>query len=413
MKRTSRPREKFAYHTSTQYGLESGIASQGLLPSARSIKRRGEALVFFTDGVGGAARYFIDRESPVLLRFPWPKAYESDDGEYITRLPVPAEQIDVYRGPLLEKLAELYWMEEEDRWSALESVPSIVYSRVERSDDWVPVVLDARVSTDAEAVAAARALRAVKKAPKRNPELLKKGTRLTGSFSDDGSGWIYSGDYPSPRGQRWVASLGLSRGELSVEGATEYDPAFRTALVQMASQYPELLGLEARFDGPRVPISDLVQSDVPTIEETSWLHGTASAAIDSIRASGLRPRGETGVPAAFVGAAAQSRPQYVYLTTQRNMARMAARAAARSAGGVPVVLRIAPLPVSRMSPDEDSGRDTAEESLWRVGSVAYEGSIGPSQIVVDEVLKDGEWSAPVSNNRRGSRRPKRTSRRSR
>jgi len=91
---------------------------------------------------------------------------------------------------------------------------------------------------------------------------------------------------------------------------------------------------------------------------------------------------------------------------------MAARAAARSSGGVPVVLRVEPLPVSRMPPDEDSGKDVAEESLWRIGSIAYRGSISPDKIAVDEALKDGEWSPPVSSNRRTSR-PKRTSRRRR
>jgi hypothetical protein len=229
--------------------------------------------------------------------------------------------------------------------------------------------------------------------PRRNPELLKKGTRLTGSFSDDGSGWRYSDEYPSIRGQRWVASLGLSRDELSVEGATEYDPSFRSSLFEMVAQYPELSGLEARFDGPRIPIATLLVSEVPAIKDTSWLHGTSSVALRSIAASGLRPRGETGAAAAFVGAAGPSRPEHVYLTTQRNMAHMAARAAARSDGGVPVVLRVAPLSVSRMDPDEDSGTDTAEESFWRIGSVAYRGSIPSSKVAVDEVLRDGEWSA--------------------
>lgn len=246
----------------------------------------------------------------------------------------------------------------------------------------------------------------------RNPELLKKGTRLTGSFSDDGSGWRYSDEYPSIRGQRWVASLGLSRGELSVEAATEYDPSFRSSLVEMVKQYPELLALNVRFRGPPVPIAALVQSGVPTIEATSWLHGTSSVALQSIVASGLQPRGETGAAPAFVGSTGESRPEYVYLTTQRNTARMAARAAALSSGGVPVVLRVEPLPVSRMAPDEDSGVDTAEESLWRIGSIAYRGTITPRKIAVDEVLKDGEWSPPVSSNRRTSR-PKRTSRRRR
>jgi hypothetical protein len=222
-------------------------------------------------------------------------------------------------------------------------------------------------------------------------ELRKKGSGFVGSFSDDGSGWQYSDQYPSLHGRRWIANLGLSRGELSVEGATEYDPGFRSSLVEMVAQYPELLTLDVRFDGARIPIKTLVTSRIPAIEEMSWLHGTSSAALQLIMASGLSPRGETGAAAVFVGAAGPSRPEYVYLTTQSTMAHFAARAAARSTGGVPVVLRISPLSVSRMHPDEDSGVATAEESFWRIGAVAYRGSIPPSKIVVDEVMKSGEW----------------------
>lgn len=237
-----------------------------------------------------------------------------------------------------------------------------------------------------------------------NLELLKKGTRLVGSFSDDGSGWRYSDKYPSLRGHRWVASLGLVRGAMSVEGATEYDPGFRASLSEMVAQYPELERLSLSFDGPLIPVLDFLGSRAPAIEDVSWLHGTSSAALEQIKTSGLRPRHETGAAAAFVGSAKESRPQYVYLTTQRGMARAAARAAARVSGGRPVVLRIAPLSVARMQPDEDSGAATAEESLQRIGSVAYEGSIPPRMIAVDEVVRDGDWSAPLSSNRRSSRR---------
>lgn len=196
---------------------------------------------------------------------------------------------------------------------------------------------------------------------------------------------------------RWVASLGLAKGELSVEGATEYDPHFRASMEQIVAEYPEVLGLNAKFDGPPIPVEELVSSSAPKISEIYWLHGTSSNALPSIWTVGLLPRADTGSTPAFVGGAAESRPEYVYLTTQRNMARMAARAAAKAHGGRPVVLRIAPLPVSRMEPDEDSGVATAEQSLWRIGSIAYRGGIGPSRIAVDEALEEGDWAASNQN----------------
>jgi len=222
--------------------------------------------------------------------------------------------------------------------------------------------------------------------------LFRKGTRLHGCFVGTDNGWRYEESYPSLRGNRWVACLGIARGEMSVEGATEYDPSFRGDLQEMSDSYPELLELKVRFDGAPMSIRELVSHSVTPISSVIWLHGTSDSLLSSIERDGLRPRSTTGVRPSFVGGAKPSLSSHVYLTTQENMARMAARSAAKVHGGKPVVLRIdVPQKTSLFRPDEDSGRLTAQESLSRIGSVAYDGAISPSRIVVHERLCDGGW----------------------
>jgi hypothetical protein len=62
------------------------------------------------------------------------------------------------------------------------------------------------------------------------------------------------------------------------------------------------------------------------------------------------------------------------------MANFAAAHAARVHGGEPVVLEVLDVDMSKALPDEDSGAKTAEESLAKLGSIAYRGVIPPSAI---------------------------------
>lgn len=133
---------KYAYHATTQGALDD-LRHSGLLPSPRSIKRRGEPVIFFTPRAAGAYKYFIDREDAVLLRFPWPPDAERDDAdEFILRRPVPPGVIEVYEGRALDPLVDAYYLPDpEDRDCALSD---FVDTGVESSREWVPLVSGGR-----------------------------------------------------------------------------------------------------------------------------------------------------------------------------------------------------------------------------------------------------------------------------
>ena len=214
----------------------------------------------------------------------------------------------------------------------------------------------------------------------------KDNGRPRGTFIGSADGWEYTEGYPLGLRGGWAASIGLSSSNnwmnLSVEGATEYDENFRNALKEIVAEYPEVEGYVVSFDGPDVPVSELLTMESKDFRDIVFLHGTSSAVLPRIMAEGLRPRGETGVDPAYgyASSAKPGLPDRVYLTTQPAMANFAARSAARVHGGEPVVLEITGLDPSYALPDEDSRAKTAEESLARLGSIAYSRTIPTSKI---------------------------------
>lgn len=215
----------------------------------------------------------------------------------------------------------------------------------------------------------------------------KDNGRPMGSFvgRSDGS-WEYTKEYPLGLRGGWSASIGLSSKNnwmnLSVEGATEYDENFRNALREIVAEYPEVAQYFVSFDGPDIPVSELLAMESKDFRDIVFLHGTSSAVLPRIMAEGLRPRGETGVDPAY-GRASSAKPgllDRVYLTTQLGMAKSAASQAANAHGGEPVILEITGLDPSYVLPDEDSRAKTAEESLAKLGSIAYSRTIPTSKI---------------------------------
>lgn len=222
----------------------------------------------------------------------------------------------------------------------------------------------------------------------------KSNGRVRGTFyGNDRGDWKYSETHPwgiRSQGWDWEALIGLDSENdfrnLSVDGATENHRGFRKALNEMVRQYPEILEWKIKFDGPLLPVSKLVSSG--GLRELGWarmkfFHGTSSHVLDKILREGLRPRSETNVEPAYgvASGTASGRKEAVYLTTQMNMARMAARDAARRKGE-PVVLEITGIQPQLVAPDEDSGEDTARGSLERLGSIAYLGTIPPRNISI-------------------------------
>jgi hypothetical protein len=214
----------------------------------------------------------------------------------------------------------------------------------------------------------------------------KDNGRPRGTFIGSADGWEYVEGYPLGLRGGWQASIGLSSRNgwmnLSVEGATEYSEGFKNALREIVTEYPEVEGYVVSFDGPDVPVSELLAMESRDFRDIVFLHGTSSAVVPRIMAEGLRPRGETGVDPAY-GRASSAKPgllDRVYLTTQLGTAKSAARQAANTHGGEPVILEITGLDQSYALPDEDSRAKTAEESLARLGSIAYSRAIPTSKV---------------------------------
>jgi len=165
----------------------------------------------------------------------------------------------------------------------------------------------------------------------------------------------------------------------SVEGATQYNKGFIDALRDISGKHPEAMSFLIRFDGPWMLVSELLHKDSSLV----WLHGTSSVAYEKIAREGLQPRRQTKAKPAYgahISSAPPSDPNCVYLTTQENAAQFAAAHAARAHGGDPIILQVLSVDESLLEPDEDSKTSSWRESLDRLGSVKYCGSIHPTNI---------------------------------
>lgn len=235
-------------------------------------------------------------------------------------------------------------------------------------------------------------------------QLPKKGPRYKFFVTGDDRGeWELSPDldWGALKAGKWQATASLSRQNdwrnLSVDNATEHHQGFRKAIRQIVKKYPEMLDWVVSFDGPYMPVRDLVggSDSSKDLSKLVFFHGTSLWAWKKIQKEGLRPRGATNVDPVYgmaVGAAA-GRKEGVYLTTQMNMARAAARDASNQAfkkglGRGMVVLKVRGLDPKKMLPDEDSKKDTAQGSLESMGSIAYVGEIPASKISL-HVLEEG------------------------
>lgn len=232
-----------------------------------------------------------------------------------------------------------------------------------------------------------------------------KGKRYNAYFygSDNGEWEYHSAPIFSfkKNGYDWeMASSLSSRNEwrnFSVEGTTEYNEGFIEALKNIVKEYPEVLDFEISFDGPAKPIKNILDrfSNIKTQEFQNivFYHGTSSHFLNKIMEDGLKPRLETGSTSVY-GAmeAGESNPRYVYLTTQLGMAHYAAISSAARYKSIPIILKVTNLTNNDLfRPDEDSKETDAYESLKRLGSVAYEGSISPDKIEIFESLIDNNW----------------------
>lgn len=229
----------------------------------------------------------------------------------------------------------------------------------------------------------------------RNPQalILKRGKPYGAFYGNDRGDWIYEPSYLL--GQKawewWVEFLG---DKLYAEGATEYHRGFRKALAEIVRAYPEILDLTISFDGPGIRVRDVLAWTPPArLQDVVFLHGTSEAAWQRISAEGLRPRSLTGAAPAYghSSGAKDGDAAAVYLTTQRNMAAFAARDAAANMKSKPVILEVFGIDPRYAIGDHDSGLESAQESLERLGSIAYQGVIPARQVQLAYTLESEGW----------------------
>jgi len=219
-------------------------------------------------------------------------------------------------------------------------------------------------------------------------------------FGTDRGSWVEDSDmmvspHWSKRGYDWSMLSRLSRenegNNYVVDGATEHSYGFIAALHEIVRKYPEVADYWIKFDGPYQVVRDVLGMERMPHDwgRVKFLHGTSLSRWDKIQREGLRPRKQTGIKPTYgagISRAAPSREEAVYLTTQPNMAKMAAHDAARATGSPGVVLEVSAKGLDDwFAPDEDSGEETAWKSLGRMGSVAYVGTIPPRNLRLLEV----------------------------
>ena len=123
------------------------------------------------------------------------------------------------------------------------------------------------------------------------------------------------------------------------------------------------------------------------MEEIKLYHGTTSVYLDSILEKGLLPREKTGnsnYEVQYVWGASdifESYPDRVYLTNNPDRAKMLGEEAVDVNEGEVIVLEVL-VSQENLLPDEDSKKQTWQESLEYMGSVAYKGIITPDKIKV-------------------------------
>jgi len=219
----------------------------------------------------------------------------------------------------------------------------------------------------------------------------------------------YAGLGGTPPGFTEIA-VSPGRKIADVENATEFDPNAIAALSTFADAYGS--DWTVRFDGAnRGNLGEFLSQAAPSRTLSALpaklYHGTSSAAWEAIQALGMAPRRSKA--AAFVGGGSESNPDYVYLSADDGFdVQAAATAAARRDRSRGVILEVdsAHLDMGLLRPDEDSGKKTWQESLRKIATVAYEGTVPGEAIRLYATRVDGEWVKVPRANPRARRNPR-------
>lgn len=125
-----------------------------------------------------------------------------------------------------------------------------------------------------------------------------------------------------------------------------------------------------------------------------FYHGTSTNLYNMfIKEQGLVPRQISGSSGSYGASSVRaiSKGMFNYIAIHPDYAtREAATQAARNHGGLPLIIKIDSTAIdpTKLYPDEDAGAETWEESMHKIGTVAYKGIIPSSSITPYEISKD-------------------------
>lgn len=195
----------------------------------------------------------------------------------------------------------------------------------------------------------------------------------------------------------------FSKDTLSLERRSPYDPDAYDAVADLVRQLPETSVWTLDFDNSLpATVQDYLDAGRPSEEgelPPVMFHGTSSEAAERILGwdRGLVPRGESGAEAAY-GAAMSAGPgsaDVVHLASGYALgpAKFAARDAARTHGGHPVILEVDAdaLDMARLRPDDDSRAADWVGSMKTMGTLAYAGVVPPGALRLAFELGEDGW----------------------
>ena len=205
-------------------------------------------------------------------------------------------------------------------------------------------------------------------------------------FYDDGTQADYEPDVR-------VGHFFVGKRRLSLDLLSPYSPTVYDVLHSMVAKVPEIATWELDFDNSLdSTVGEYLEMGRPSEDgelPPVLFHGTSTAVLDDIMRRGIAPRDVTGSVPVYgaegtmegIGVGHAGR---IYLASGYALgsAKYAARSAARMLGGDAVILAVDAdaLDHGLLRPDEDSGSNDWIASVWRTGTLAYEGTVQPKAI---------------------------------
>ncbi len=172
-----------------------------------------------------------------------------------------------------------------------------------------------------------------------------------------------------------------------VERGSGENPAIQKAIINLIKSNPEWADSELRFDNYRVAAEEYL-SNLNQDEQFAY-HGTSTHTLEKIMSLGVQSRNLSGAEAHYIGSAQESLPDRSYFCTKSGIgaAIFAAESAAKKhPDAKPIIIKVnmRHFEPNHMVPDEDSKKQTAQESINTIGCFAYTKTIEPTSIELAE-----------------------------